>query len=329
MTSPWLTSKPLYILAPMEDVTDIVFRRLVQECGRPSIVFTEFTNVEGLASAGNHIVVQRLKYNPDERPIIAQIWGKSPEHFYTAAQQIKKLGFDGIDLNMGCPEKKVIKNGCCAALINNHQLAHQIIEQTLAGAEGLPVSVKTRIGINRIETDTWIPFLLQHNLAAITVHGRTVKELSAVPVHWDQIAKAVELRNRSNCSTLIIANGDIMSLDQADHLIEQYHLDGVMIGRGIFHNPYLFSRNEKWKSTTLSDRLRLLQRHVQQFQETWGHTKPYAVLKKYFKIYISDIEGAAELRVKFMETQTPKEALDLAENYLTTNDAQPTTKLIL
>jgi len=302
--------KPIFILAPMEDVTDTVFRRMIIECGRPDLFFTEFTNVEGLASLGDRIVGQRLLFTPEEKPIIAQIWGKNPQHYYEAAKKIHAMGFDGIDINMGCPEKSVVKNGCCAALINTPTLASEIIHATQDGAEGLPVSVKTRIGYNTIATESWISFLLTHDLAAITVHGRTAKELSLVPTHWDEIQKAVELRNASGEKTLIIGNGDIESYEEAKEKVRLYSVDGTMIGRGIFQDPYLFSAHSTWKQETIQNRLLLLQRHVELYTQVWGENKHFPIMKKYVKIYVSGFDNASDIRLQLMEAKTSDEMIE-------------------
>lgn len=300
------------ILAPMEDVTDTVFRQIVLTCGRPDLFFTEFTNVEGLASEkGNIIVSQRLQFTNQEKPIIAQVWGKEPNHYFQAAIKIKEMGFDGIDINMGCPEKSVTKNGCCSALIQNHSLASEIIQATQEGSGGtLPVSVKTRIGFTTIVTDIWIPFLLSHKLSALTIHGRTAKEQSAVPCHWDEIGKAVDIRNQLQSQTLIIGNGDVLSVQEAKEKVDTYHVDGVMIGRGIFHNPYLFSERKR-EDIVQKEFINLLRSHIDLYKTTWGSKKNYAVLKKYYKIYIQGFNGAQELREKLMLTTSYDEAEQL------------------
>lgn len=309
-------TKPIMILAPMEDVTDTVFRQIVLACGKPDLFFTEFTNVEGLASEkGSVIVSQRLQFTIQEKPIIAQVWGKEPNHYYQAAIKIKKMGFDGIDINMGCPEKSVTKNGCCSALINNQSLATEIIRATQEGAGGdLPVSVKTRIGFNHIVTDSWIPFLLSHELSALTIHGRTAKEQSAVPCHWDEIAKAVEIRNQLQSNTLIIGNGDVVTLKEAKEKVDTYKVDGVMIGRGIFHNPYLFS-GRKREDILQKEFINLLRAHIDLYKKTWGSKKNYAVLKKYYKIYIQGFKGAQELREKLMLTSSYEEVEQALNTY--------------
>lgn len=208
------SEEPFFILAPMEDVTDIVFRGIIRKYNsaeyvksrlgivlyqkiNPEILFTEFTNCDGMCSVGQSRVIHRLKYDPNERPIIAQIWGKTPQNYYETAKLCLELGFDGIDINMGCPEKNVIKQGCCSALINNKELAKEIIDSVKKGTEGkIPVSVKTRIGFKLIQTENWFNFLLDQDLDAITVHGRTVAQ-DEVPANWDEIAKVVVLNKKN------------------------------------------------------------------------------------------------------------------------------------
>lgn len=308
--------KPFIILAPMEDVTDTVFRQILLTTGRPSLFFTEFTNVDGMESAGRNHVVKRLKFEKKEKPIIAQIWGMKPENYYKAAKEIVAMGYDGIDINMGCPQADVVRHGACSALMKNYALTTEIIRATQEGAGKIPVSVKTRIGYSTIQTEEWIPFLLSHNLAALTVHGRTVKEMSKVPAHWDEIGKAVQIRSGLDLTTRIIGNGDVMSLAEAKEKVATYGVDGVMVGRGIFHNPWFFKDGFDVNTVTLRERLKLLEHHVLLHVTTWGNSKPYAPLKKYCKIYLSGFDGAAEIRSKFMETTTPEEALSLVKKYL-------------
>lgn len=316
MSSFWdKLKKPVMVLAPMEDVTDTVFRQILIGCGRPDVFFTEFTNVDGIASAGRDVVARRLLYTKAEHPIIAQIWGMVPENFYKTAKELVDMGYDGIDLNMGCPQHDVIRHGACSALIRNQDLAKEIIQATKEGAGDLPVSVKTRIGFKKIQTEEWIGFLLQQNLPLITVHGRTAAEMSKVSAHWDEIRKAVDLRNKMDKKTLIFGNGDVISLQDAQEKVAAYHVDGVMIGRGVFHNPWLFAGIDP-VTQTIKQRLALLDQHVSLFEKTWGNTKSFQILKKYFKIYLSDFEGASEMRQKFMETNSYDEAKELVKNYL-------------
>jgi len=205
--------KPIFILAPMDDVTDTVFRQIIGDLAAPDLYFTEFTSVDGMVSqAGREAVSRRLIFQESERPIIAQIWGNDPEKFFKAAQMCAEMKFDGIDINMGCPEKSVVKRGMCSGLIHNPQLAAKIIKATKDGADGIPVSVKTRLGMREIEPD-WIKHLLNQDLAALIIHGRTVREMSKVPAHWDEIGKVVQLRNEINPKTVIIGNGDVESYE--------------------------------------------------------------------------------------------------------------------
>lgn len=308
-------ARPIFILAPMEDVTDTVFRRIVSSVGRPALYFTEFTNVDGFFSAGRTQVSQRLQFENEEKPLIAQIWGLKPENYYKAAKEIEAMGFDGIDINMGCPQKDVISKGACSALINNHTLAKEIIQATRDGAGKLPVSVKTRLGLKVNQREEWISFLLEQNLDALTIHGRTAAEMSAVPAHWDEIGKVVEMRNQKGLTLPIIGNGDVQSIEEAEEKVQAYGLDGIMVGRGIFHNPWLFDARKKLEHITLDERFDLLLRHVALFEQTWGTTKPFQILKKYFKIYIADFPGASDFRAKLMETKNGNEVRKIIAEY--------------
>ncbi len=312
--------KPFFVLAPMEGATDTVFRQIVISCGQPDVCFTEFTNVEGILSKGSEEVGKRLIFSEVEHPIIAHIWGDKPENFYKVAQMAGEMGFDGIDINMGCPEKNVVAHGCCSALIENPQKAKEIISAVKEGAKGLPVSVKTRIGFKTTKTEEWIGFLLQQNLDALTVHFRTQKEMSLVPAHWEEAEKVSRLRKEIAPQTVIIGNGDIESKEQGRKLAQKCGLDGIMIGRGVFHNPYLFDETVDYANQTKEERIALLKEHISLFEKTWrqihpiserGYTKSYPPLKRYFKIYISGFEGAAELREKLMVTQTIQEVKEL------------------
>ncbi len=310
MNSIWTKlKKPFFLQAPMEDVTDTAFRQIIAECGKPDLFFTEFTNADGLVSEGKYAVIRRLKYTEIERPIIAQIWGNTPDNYFKAAKLIKEMGFDGIDINMGCPVRAVVKKGFCAGLINNPNLAREIIIATKKGAGNLPVSVKTRIGYNDIKTEEWFTVLLETNLDAITVHGRTAKEMSKVPVHWDEIAKVVKLRDTLKKSTLIVGNGDIVTCDDAYEKIEKYELDGVMIGRGLFSNLWIFNENVRPEDVSFNDKLELLKKHLTLYKQTYGDTKKFDTMKKFYKVYISGIPNASELRLQLMECKTIDETI--------------------
>lgn len=308
--------KPIFILAPMDDVTDTVFRQIIADLAAPDLYFTEFTSVDGMVSEkGFEPISKRLQFTEKERPIIAQIWGSDPEKFFKAAQIVRKMGFDGIDINMGCPEKSVIKRGMCSALINNPALAAEIIKAVKAGS-GLPVSVKTRIGFRKIQTEEWLSFLLQQDLDALIIHGRTVSEMSKVPAHWDEIAKTVRLRDAINPRTVIIGNGDIESYKEGLEKVKTYGVDGVMIGTGIFKNLWIFEKSGKIHNLTLEERLNQLLKHTKLFVDTWGNTKSFAILKKFFKCYLSDFDGAAEMRVEFMLAKNLEDVEKLVAKHL-------------
>ena len=298
----------------MEDVTDTVFRQIITDCGKPDVFFTEFTNVEGICSRGRHKVAKRLKFTDIERPIVAQIWGNDPKNYLETAKLIKEMKFDGIDINMGCPEKSIVKKGSCAALINNHSLAREIILATRAGAGGLPISVKTRIGIKNIQTEEWSTFLLNLNLQALIIHGRTALEMSDVPAHWEEIGKVVKLRDALNLKTLIIGNGDVKSMNDAMEKYEKYKVDGVMIGRGIFDNLWVFNKNINPNSISYQDKLKLLIKHIKLFDKTWGSrrlgTKNFSIMKKFYKIYISGMPDASNVRTELMKFRNAKETLE-------------------
>jgi tRNA-dihydrouridine synthase len=332
----------------MEEVTDTVFRRVIIEAGRPDVFFTEFTSSEGIAWEGRQtdkrvkVVSHRLDYQQIEKPIIAQIWGITPEDYFTASKKILEMGFGGIDINMGCPVKNVIKQGACSALIKNPNLAKEIILAVKEGVEyKIPVSIKTRIGFKEIQTEEWISFLLNECCPdALTVHGRTVKELSLVPNHWEEIEKSVQLRDELQKDltnkTLIIGNGDIKNLQEAYQKSKQYNLDGIMVGRGIFSNPWFFNpqiqpdENDKL-NISIEKRLEILDLHLNLWEETWQNPnfinteienrqnqryyKNFSALKRFFKIYIQDFDSASKLRAKLMETNDINEVRNILTEF--------------
>jgi tRNA-dihydrouridine synthase len=302
--------KPFLALAPMEGATDTVFRQLVARLAPPDVFFTEFTSVQGMFSRGSEHVVHRLRYSPQERPIIAQIWGSDPDLFERAAAHIEAAGFDGVDINMGCPERSVVKKGMCSGLIRTPDLAVQIIEATQRGVSRIPVSVKTRIGFDRQEIDSWIPALLSTKPAALTVHMRTVKEMSLVPAHWEWMDRIVALRDQISARTTLVGNGDIKTREQAHEYAKKYKIDGVMIGRGIFHDPYVFSDTQSLTQLTRPQKLCLLEAHRALFEQTWANTKNFAILKRFIKIYVSGFADAATLRDELMRTTTMSQLRD-------------------
>jgi nifR3 family TIM-barrel protein len=309
--------KPIFILAPMDDVTDTVFRQIIGDLAAPDLYFTEFTSVDGMVSEkGREPVTRRLQFTEKERPIIAQIWGNDPEKFYQAAKMVKEMGFDGIDINMGCPEKSVVKRGMCSGLINHPELAAEIIQATKKGSGGLPLSIKTRIGMRQIQTEDWLGHLLRQDIDALIVHGRTVKEMSKVPAHWDEIGKTVKLRDEIAPQTLIIGNGDVISYQDGLQKAKQYNLDGIMIGRGVFKNLWIFDKSGKTPNWTLEQRLEMLLNHTRLFAETWGNNKSFAILKKFYKCYLSDFEGSAEIRAEFMNANNLEDVENLIYKFL-------------
>lgn len=306
----WSTvPKPFLIQAPMEDVTDTVFRQMLLTFGKPDVFFTEFTSVDGLLSRGTDIVGQRLQFSPKEHPIVAQVWGNVPENFTKAAKKIAGMGFDGIDINMGCPQKNVMAHGCGGKLIENHELVEEIVSATKKGAPSLPLSIKTRIGIKTIATREWISFLLTLPVDALIIHARTVQELSKVPAHWDEIGKAVKIRNQQKSKTLIIGNGDVASYTEAMEKIKQYGVDGVMIGRGMFTNPWIFNPKINLSNISLLERLHLLQEHILLYKKIWGGKKSFLPLRKLYKMYIHDVEGAKRIRTELITKQTLEDTL--------------------
>lgn len=304
MKNFWYNLKqPFFVLAPMDDVTDVVFREIVRKTARPDVFFTEFTNVDGLQSQGRDKLITRLRLKKGDHPIVAQIWGKNPENYFKTAQDIVKMGFDGIDINMGCPDRSVTKNGCCSALINNPELAKQIIEATKKGAGGLPVSVKTRIGFSDVRTEEWISFLLKQDIAALTVHGRTSKQMSKVPADWDEIKKAVEIRNKLGVKTVIVGNGDVKNHDDGLKKAGESGVDGIMIGRGIFTDLWAFESGKR-EAGSEKEMLKLLLDHARMFEKEWGRTKNFLILRRFFKIYVSNFANASKLRDQLMQTKS-------------------------
>lgn len=306
--------KPFFVLAPMDDVTDTVFRRIVAECARPDLFFTEFVNVDGLQSPGRPRLLKRIQFTNQEQPLIAQIWGKTPENYYKTAQELVEMGFAGIDINMGCPEKTVVKNGCCSALINNRPLAQEIIRAVQEGAAGrVPVSVKTRLGFNDVDL-TWPEWLLGQNLGMLTIHGRTRKEMSDVPAHWDLIGEVRHLRDHIAPKTLLVGNGDVKNRRHAQELAAKYTLDGVMIGRGVFRDPFAFAEASPWQTYTKEQRIELYKRHVTLFANTWTEQdRRVATLGKFCKIYINNFDGAKELREQLMRAHSTAELLSMLD----------------
>lgn len=316
--------KPFFVLAPMDDVTDTVFRRIIAGCAPADLYFTEFVNADGLQSPGRSKLLKKLRFTAAEQPLVAQIWGKNPDNFYETARQLadgtfaKELGlpkgvnFAGVDLNMGCPQKSEVSNGTCSALMNDRPLAAEIIKATQEGLDGrLPLSVKTRTGFSQVDT-SWIEFLLEHNLAALIIHGRTKAQKSKVAADWKFIGWARGLRDDIAPATMIVGNGDVMTRRQGQELAERYKLDGIMIGRGVFHDPFVFARHSPWAEWGREQKINLYRQHVGLFARTWkNNERPVQTLNKFCKIYINGFDGAKELRENLMTAKSTDELLGL------------------
>lgn len=299
---------PILVLAPMEEVTDYVFREVFLTLPRPDVFFTEFTSSDGLVYDKHERTISKLKFSKGQRPIVAQIWGNNPENFFKAAGIVSRLGFDGVDINMGCPERQVVKRGCGAGLIENKTLVGEIISAVREGARGLPVSVKTRIGIGKVVTEEWVNFLLSQKLSALTVHGRTARQMSEGLANWEEIGKAVRIRDEISPETVIIGNGDINNYPEAVIACKKYGTDGAMIARGVFSNPWAFEKGKTVIKHERNEYLEILTYHLELFEKTWGKGKNYQIMKKFFKMYVREFEGANEMRQELMETKTAVEA---------------------
>jgi nifR3 family TIM-barrel protein len=304
---------PVFSLAPMEDVTDTVFREIVMGMAGPGklhVVFTEFTSVEGMNHpVGRTRVSERLIVNESEIELlrkinvklVAQIWGRNPEIYHNVAKYItENYTFDGIDINMGCPVKKVVKQGSCSALIGEPALAKEIIAATKEGTH-LPVSVKTRTGIKQHQTEDWISQLLETEPAAIILHGRTQRMQSEGNADWNEIAKAVQLKNQINPAIPLHGNGDVFSYADGLKKITETGVDGVMIGRGIFQNPWFFDPEKT--EITKEERIDKLLQHTRLFEQTWSGKKNFNILKRFYQIYLNSFEGAAKMRADLMEVK--------------------------
>ncbi len=287
--------RPIYTLAPMADVTDAAYRRLIARLGKPDVMFTEFVSCDGLCSDGRENLLIDLEYDPSERPIVAQIFGANPETVRRTGELIRELGFDGIDINMGCPDRNVCKQGAGAALIRNPSLAKEIIRAAREGGGGLPVSVKTRIGYNSIATAEWVGHLLESSPAALTLHLRTRKEMSKVAARWDRIPEAVALA--AGTGTLVFGNGDVRDLDHADRLVAETGADGVMLGRAIFGNPWLFNREKTRDRISLDERLAVMREHARLYEQLYAGRKRFLIMRKHLRSYLAGFPGAKEFRM--------------------------------
>lgn len=360
--------KPFFVMAPMADVTDAPFRRLIAResahlradgtQGGPDVMWTEFVSADGLARApeeGRKKLLADLLYTEEERPIVAQLFSAVPAHMESASRLATELGFDGVDINMGCPDRTIEKQGCGAAMIKYPDSAIAVIDAALRGTGGkIPVSVKTRIGYNSNDLETWLPTLLRTGVAAVTVHARTRKEMSLVPARWEHVRRAVEIRNTMGSSALILGNGDVLSLADAELKAQVSGADGVMLGRAIFGNPWLFHPQKtlperitlsmqsslphhridlgsvrssassrtaspgallEMQEVLLEERLRVMSEHTYLFEKLLPH-KNFAIMKKHYKAYVNGFDGAKELRVRLLEAKDAEEVERITLDFL-------------
>ncbi len=348
--------KPLMVLAPMADVTDAAFRQIIARYSRPQgpdVFWTEFVSADGLMSVGRDKLLIDLKYTEAERPIVAQLFGANPEKMEGAARLVAELGFDGLDLNFGCPDRSIEKQGAGAALMKNPKLAREIIRAAKRGAcpeqgrgtKDIPISVKTRLGYNKDELETWLPEILAEEPAVVTIHCRTRKEMSKVRARWERVKRAVEIRNELGSKTLIFGNGDLRDLADARAKVKEAGADGAMLGRAIFGNPWLFAEESARVTlknpdprSNLKMRLQVMVEHTKLFEELFGSKpvqrtgrpnirkeanvlgKNFSIMKKHFKAYVSGWEGASELRAKLMQTNSAAEVEGITKTYLAENN---------
>lgn len=311
--------KPFFVMAPMADVTDVAFRALVAARGKPDVFWTEFVSADGLYHT-REIAKMKDDENPlmrdllkeeGQKPIVAQIFSNKPEMIAYATKLVAELGFNGVDINMGCPDRTIEKQGCGSAMIKTPELAREIIRAAKA-ASSLPVSVKTRVGYNEESLDEWLPVLLEENPVAITLHLRTRKEMSLVPADWEQMKKAVEIRNRVNPSVLLIGNGDVQNLEDARVKARETGCDGIMLGRAMFGNPWVFA-GRKSEDTPLAEKLAALLELAHGFEKI-SPPKNFAILKKHIKAFVTGFAGAAELRAQLMSAENATELEAITQN---------------
>ena len=311
--------KPFFALAPLANVTDAPFRAAIAKYSRPAgphVFWTEFVSADGLCLAneeGKKKLMRDLVFGEAERPIVAQLFTATPAHMEKAAALAAELGFDGVDINMGCPDRVIEKQGAGAKLITTPALAQELIAAAKRGAPNLPVSVKTRLGYNKDSLEEWLPKLLEAEPAAVTVHARTRKEMSKVPARWERVRRAVEIRDEMKSGALIIGNGDAKDVRDARARAKETGCDGVMIGRGIFGRPWMFSGKPE---PELAERLRIAVEHTRLFEEALGDIKSFALMKKHFKAYVEGFEGAKELRMRMMDASSAAEIEALVEDFI-------------
>ncbi len=312
------------VLAPMADVTDAPFRSMIAKYSKPhgpQVTWTEFVSADGLNSPGREVLKRDLEFTDAERPIVAQLFTSTPENMRKATALCRELGFDGIDINMGCPDKSIEKQGAGAAHMKNWRRAQEVIRAAQEGAGDIPVSVKTRIGYNKVEFMEWLPKILECGVPALTVHLRTRKEMSLVPAHWElmpEIARLVRdiTGDPKNGGTVLIGNGDVTSVTEGKHLAKESGCDGVMVGRGIFGTPWFFDEEAFNAGKSIEERLRICVEHSKLYEEKLGDIKSFAIMKKHYKAYVNGFDGAKELRMELMECGNASEVEKVINQFL-------------
>lgn len=323
----YLHSQKIVALSPLDGITDEAFRLTQCQIAKPDIIFTEFVSAEGLAHNAVKLF-DNLLYSSVERPIVGQLFGKDPDSFYIAAVILCALGFDGIDINLGCPAKTVTQHGSGAALIDKPELVSQIIKSVqraisdwssnkitlkdlklkekvyqvidrnlkyskFKGKIVPTLSVKTRLGITSDVSSTWIPFLLSHHLDFMTLHGRTLKQGYSGQADWDAIAAAAKLAHQSQ--TIFFGNGDVQSRSQALAYCQKYQVDGVLIGRAAMGNPWAFNdQNPEFKK-----KYQAMLLHAKNFTKIFP-TRRFDPLRRHFLLYVSGHPQAKALRQKII-----------------------------
>lgn len=346
------TGRPFSALAPMADVTDAAFRRIIAKYGKPEVTWTEFVSADGLCHPmGREKLLKDLEYSEAERPIVAQLFSSNPENMRQACKLVAELGFDGIDINMGCPDKTIEKQGCGSAMIKTPDIAIEIITAAKQGivdsGKEIPLSVKTRVGYYRDEIDTWVKTILEQDIAALAIHARTRKDLSQVSANWEYVSRVVQLRDKIAPDTVIIGNGDVSDMNDGIEKVRDTGCDGIMIGRAVFGNPWIFNKDisikkkgtwkqnfflrllpNKWSKKIMGDsrytisdipldkKLEVMIEHTELFDELLGRDKNFAVMKKHYKAYATGFSGAKELRIKLMESKNKEEVKKIVDEFL-------------
>jgi tRNA-dihydrouridine synthase len=319
-------NRPLFVLAPMADVTDVAFRTVISEAMSPDIYWTEFVSADGLIRAtpeGKYKLKKDLLYDKEkQRPIIAQLFSSTYKYMYEATKLCIELGFDGVDINMGCPDRSIEKQKSGAAMMKNPDLAIGVIKAAKDAkkdfaSDDFAVTVKTRVGYNSVELDTWIPLLLDQEVDLITIHARTRKEMSKVDADWSHVKTVVNMRdtwaldNKDKKAPLIFGNGDVKDIQDAYEKCIEFGCDGAMIGRAMFGNPWLFKDieciekedfdfNDKF-TPSRDERIKTLAKQVEIFDRELGDVKSFALMKKFFKTYMTGFDDAKEIREKIMD----------------------------